>query len=273
VSAEKDYALGTHDEEILRLGLQHRVWRPATLDGWMRAGMTSGSRVIDIGAGPGYAALDAAEIVGPSGEVVAVERSERFISFAQDQAKKRGFSWVRCVQADLVEDRLELSDFDIAWCRWVACFVSSPQRLVQRIAASLRPGGRVLFHEYADYASWRVSPRSKVFEQFVAEVMASWRYYGGEPDIALDLPALLTAAGLKVISVRPIIHAIRSTDYMWQWPSTFVESGLRRLVELKRVDSDWADGVREAVRELEQNPDAMMMSPLVLELIAEHPFG
>src|SRR5438094_1173159 len=29
--SEKDYILGTHDEELLRLGLQHRVWRPVVL--------------------------------------------------------------------------------------------------------------------------------------------------------------------------------------------------------------------------------------------------
>ena len=38
-----------------------------------------GSRVIDIGCGPGYATLDLAEIVGRTGEVFAIERSERFL--------------------------------------------------------------------------------------------------------------------------------------------------------------------------------------------------
>src|SRR5205085_5527349 len=67
--SEKDYVLGTHDEELIRLGLQHRVWRPIVLDCWQRAGITIGKRVLDLGAGPGYAALDLAEIVGFSGEV------------------------------------------------------------------------------------------------------------------------------------------------------------------------------------------------------------
>jgi len=46
---ERDYVLGTHDEEIARLGLQHRVWRPTVLDCWYRAGITVGSTVIDVG--------------------------------------------------------------------------------------------------------------------------------------------------------------------------------------------------------------------------------
>jgi len=40
---DSDYVLGTHDEEIARLGIQHQVWRPHMLDAWARAGMTRGS--------------------------------------------------------------------------------------------------------------------------------------------------------------------------------------------------------------------------------------
>jgi ubiquinone/menaquinone biosynthesis C-methylase UbiE len=76
---DRDYVLGTHDEELARLGLQHRVWRPVVLDCWQRAGLTVGKRGLDVGAGPGYATVDLAEIVGPTGEIVALERSQNFI--------------------------------------------------------------------------------------------------------------------------------------------------------------------------------------------------
>ena len=76
MTKERDYVLGTHDKELARLGLQHRVWRPVVLDCWQRAGITVGKRVLDIGSGPGYAAVDLAKIVGQTGEVVAIERSK-----------------------------------------------------------------------------------------------------------------------------------------------------------------------------------------------------
>ena len=78
MGTDRDYVLGTHDEELARLGLQHRVWRPVVLDCWQTAGLTVGKRVLDVGAGPGYATVDLAEIVGPTGEVVALERSRNF---------------------------------------------------------------------------------------------------------------------------------------------------------------------------------------------------
>src|SRR5205085_7389357 len=85
--SEKDYVLGTHDEELLRLGLQHRIWRPVVLDCWQKAGITVGSSVLDVGAGPGYATTDLAEIVGPAGKVVAVERSSNFVRTLKERCQ------------------------------------------------------------------------------------------------------------------------------------------------------------------------------------------
>src|SRR6476620_11014056 len=90
--SEKDYVLGTHDEELVRLGLQHRVWRPMVLDCWQRAGITVGKRVLDLGAGPGYASIDLAEIIGPTGEVVGGERSARVLEAARRDCAERGLS-------------------------------------------------------------------------------------------------------------------------------------------------------------------------------------
>jgi len=66
---ERDYVLGTHHEEIARLRLQHRVWRARVLEAWRGAGFAPGHTLLDIGCGPGYAALDLAEIVGPGGRI------------------------------------------------------------------------------------------------------------------------------------------------------------------------------------------------------------
>ena len=93
MTLDSDHVLGTHDEEIARLGIQHQVWRPHMLDAWARAGMTRGSRVVDFGAGPGYATCDAAEIVGPRGQVTAIERSPHFLEFAGREMRRRNLSW------------------------------------------------------------------------------------------------------------------------------------------------------------------------------------
>src|SRR5262245_34753610 len=87
--SESDYFLGTHEDEISRLALQHRVWRPRVLEAWRRAGFSAGQTLIDVGCGPGHATVDLAEIVGSTGRVVAVDRSRRFLNFLQAECRRR----------------------------------------------------------------------------------------------------------------------------------------------------------------------------------------
>src|SRR3982751_5316816 len=95
-----DYVLGTHDEELARLGLQHRVWRPVVLECWQRTGITVGSRVLDVGAGPGYATVDLAEIVGPTGRVDAVERSSNFVNAIKNAVRRQSLANVDVHELD-----------------------------------------------------------------------------------------------------------------------------------------------------------------------------
>ena len=139
---DRDYVLGTHDEEIERLGLQHRVWPPQVLDAWKRAGITLGQTVLDVGCGPGHATLDLAEIVGPRGKVVAVDRSRRFLDALEAARRARGLGRIETHEQDLDLADLPAADADAAWSRWVIAFVRDPRALVGRIARSLRPGGR-----------------------------------------------------------------------------------------------------------------------------------
>lgn len=266
--AERDYVLGTNDEELERLGLQHRVWRPIALDCWRRAGITFGSRVLDAGAGPGYATMDLAELVGPNGEVIAIERSERFLTFAKSAAAARGLTNIRFRQADLMMEPLGELNVDAVWCRWVASFVSSPEKLVNEIAGALRPGGAAIFHEYVDYRTWRLAPRRLAMESFVDEVVASWQASGGEPDVALNFPTFFRAAGLRIAEVHPRILTLSPRDYAWQWPASFVEINLARLLELGRVNSEWAESVRREFREATADPMTLLNTPLFLEIIA-----
>ncbi|MBX7135667.1 MAG: methyltransferase domain-containing protein [Fimbriimonadaceae bacterium] len=266
---DRDYILGTHDEEIERLGLQHRVWRPYAWECWRTAGVTAGSRVVDLGAGPGYATVDLAEIVTPCGEVFAIERSAQFLAHAKNACAQRSLGQVQFQEADVMLDDLRPRDMDAVWCRWLASFVSDPALLVRKVAGMLRPGGRAMFHEYFDYAPWRAAPRRPALEEFTRMVMQSWRDAGGDPDVAVNFPPFLEAAGLKVIHKSPIVFAIGPDDYRWQWPKAFIKSGLDRLVSLGVADEGFAEEVRREFAEGEADPTAIMMTPIVLEIIAE----
>ena len=265
---EKDYILGTHDEEIARLGLQHRVWRPRALDSWRRAGFTAGQTILDIGCGPGYASLDLAEITGPDGMVHALDRSKRFLDTLAHMARHRGLANIDIHEVDLNESPIPDLQVDAAWARWVFAFVRQPKRLLSEIARVIRPGGAFVIHEYFDYSTWRLTPQSTEMEEFVRETMESWRSEGGEPDIGLELPHWLGDFGFAVQSVKPIIDIVSPANYVWQWPKTFLHVGLRRLAELGRISGKRAAEIQASFNERESDPQTLMVTPGLLEIIA-----
>lgn len=265
---EKDYVLGTHDEEIARLGLQHEVWRERVLQLWERAGIEPGTRVVDVGAGPGYGTLELAHQVGREGEVVALERSGRFVTHGTAQVLAHRYQHVQFIEHDVLQP-FPCSDMEASWCRWVASFVTSPGILLDNIAAALRPGGVAMFHEYADYGSWRLLPRRPMLEDFVGQVMESWREAGGEPDIALQLPAMLEARGFRITHLEPVVWVLEPKQPAWRWLASFIEVGPQRLLELGRVDAAWVAQLHAELRAAEREPGTRMITPMVFEILAE----
>ena len=266
--ADSDYVLGTHDAEIERLGLQHRVWRPRMLDAFRRAGITSGQHVADIGCGPGYAAIDLAEIVGASGQVTAYDQSARFLAHLRTMCQNRGLANVEIVEADLATFNFPHQIMDALWCRWVLAFVPTPERLVRQACLSLRPNGIAVFHEYLDYGSWCFMPSRPALERFVHDVIASWRSAGGEPNIGKDLPLMLERAGLDVISITPIIDVVTPDNFVWNWPEEFLKVNVSRLRELGRISKQEADEVLAEFEAVKAISGVRMVTPCVLEVIA-----
>lgn len=236
---------------------------------WRRAGIHGGARVLDVGAGPGYAAADFAEIVGPEGAVVAVERSGRFVEAGRNMLARHGFGNVRYHELDLMVDPLPAGEFDASWCRWVACFVASPPLLLDKIAAAIRPGGVALFHEYIEYDSFRISTAGARMDEFVRQVEQGWRAAGGEPNVAPAVVALLQERGFTIRESNPRVFCVRPGDEMWQWPASFVKIHLKHQLELGAIEQDWANAVLHEFAAAERNPATLMITPMVLEIVAE----
>jgi len=263
MSEDKSYVIGTHDAEIERLGVQHRVWRSSVLDFWRLGGVTQGMTVIDAGAGPGHATLDLAEIVGPAGRVIAIERSRRFLDALEASAAARGLRNIETIEADLAEVDWTRFAADRLWCRWVLAFVPDAASVVHGMARAVRPGGALLFHEYYDYASWKLSPRSAAFEAYVAKIIARWRATGSEPDIALDLPPLLEAIGMCVETVRPVVFSAAMDDDAARWPMGFAREYLPSMIASGDLTQSEGDAVLRAL-----DAAKLVITPGVLQIKA-----
>ena len=266
--SERDYVLGTHDAEIDRLRLQHRVWRPRMLDAWRRGGITQGQTVVDVGCGPGYASLDLSEIVGPAGRVIAVERSARFLDALRHAAEHNGLANIATLEADITEKPIGDGIADAAWCRWVFSWMTRPELGVANIARVLKPSGVAIFHEYLDYASWGLAPRSEAFSEFVRAIIASVTRTGATIDSALVLPRLLEEAGFDIVSLTPIVDVVAPDNYVWQWPTAFARGYREKLVADGLITADRAREALAALDRAEKEGGVRMITPIVLEIIA-----
>lgn len=265
-----DYLLGTHDEELRRLGLQHHVWRARVLDAWRRAGVRAGSTVIDAGAGPGWATADLAESVGPGGRVWALERSDRYIDVLSERARVLGHHQVTPVQIDLAADALPVSEADVLWMRWVLCFLAEPARVLAKLAQALRPGGVAVLHEYVHWETHALYPAPKpAYDRFVRLTLEDWRASGGEPNVGRDLPRWCEDAGLRVREVRALGEIVRPSEVMWNWPAGFARSHARHLVAGGKADAVWADALNAELDAAERDPASMIVTPYLMEVTAE----
>jgi SAM-dependent methyltransferase len=234
---------------------------------WCQGGCT----IVDIGCGPGYATLDLAEIVGFGGRVIAIDRSRRFLDWLARDAAARRLENIDIVEGDLGDTILPEACADFIWCRWLLAFVSAPAAVIEKMVRALKPGGSLMIQEYYDYRSWRLAPATPEIEYMCEVVMKSWRAEGGEPDIGIALPALLSDAGLDVTLAEAVTFVSRPRDFSWQWTDAFVASAPSRLVELGWLTIEEAERIRIAWRARTADPKTLMFSPGVMQLIARKP--
>jgi ubiquinone/menaquinone biosynthesis C-methylase UbiE len=124
-------------------GPQIRSWlRDATAAMIDMAGVTQGSRVLDVAAGAGDQTRDLVERVGPEGHVLAVDLSAPILELAQRNIERAGFRNVEFRVADGENLDVEDASFDAAVCRLGLMLFPEPLQGLREMHRALRPGGR-----------------------------------------------------------------------------------------------------------------------------------
>ena len=107
----------------------------------MRPHLARGSRVLDVGCGPGTSLRRVARLVA-DGEVVGVDLSIEMLRLAHERSKKEGIGNVAFYQADVAAlPSVFGASFDVAYSCLVHHHLERPLEAVRNITASLRPGG------------------------------------------------------------------------------------------------------------------------------------
>lgn len=194
VRRSHEYELGHSDRELTRLNSQALLVDPMTRQFFINAGIVAGMRVLDIGSGAGHVAFLAADLVGPTGEVVGTDRSPVAVAAAAKAARARGLTNVSFRHgdpSDLVFDR----PFDAIVGRYVLCFSASPVAMLRKISDHLRPGGIIVFHESGGLGATSF-PASPSYDRCHEWIVQTFRKVGTNPQMCVDLYSAYLGAGL-----------------------------------------------------------------------------
>jgi SAM-dependent methyltransferase len=208
-----DYALGYTDAEQERLIRQAALIAPYTERLFREAGVGSGCRVLDLGSGMGDVSMLVARLVGPSGEVVGVERDATSIERAQARVAAAGFGNVRFLNTDankIVTDQL----FDAVVGRFILMFVPDPVSVLRSVARLVRPGGVLAFQEPSWIPMLALGDRLPLWSCVLRSIHETILRSGANPEMGLALYPIFQEIGLPAPSMRLEIPLGSNADFI-----------------------------------------------------------
>lgn len=265
---ENAYILGTDEQELYRLGLQHQVWASEAQHGWKLAQFSAGQTILDLGCGPGFCSKELAFMTGPTGKIIGIDRSETYIDYLNKTAQLHHLN-IEGIVADFDKMELEDESLDGMYCRWALAWLPNPKEILAKVLQALKPGGRMVIHEYYDWSTFQTEPNFPPLTKAIKAALKSFKDSENEIDIGRQLPKLAGKLGINVLNIRPMVKLATPKDATWQWPKSFFHSYFPRLIEAGYLSQDEVSAALAALNELENQIGATIFCPMMMEIVAE----
>ncbi|WP_242154133.1 methyltransferase domain-containing protein [Sphingomonas sp. BAUL-RG-20F-R05-02] len=204
-------------------------------------GITPGARVLDVGCGNGDLSRYVAGLAGPSGEVVAIDRSEQALAMARTIDADSGAAHIQYRAADLSGDLPDLGRFDAIVGRRVLMYLPDAAKTLERLAAMANPDAILAFQEHA-----RAGLPAGLGDLALHRQLYDWNWStvaaeGGDVGLALRLAELMQQVGLSVEQARG--EAILLHPHQPSFVPTLTHAMLPRIVErgiasVEQIDPD-----------------------------------
>jgi SAM-dependent methyltransferase len=194
-----EYALGSDDLEIARLQSQANIIAEPTALLLRRAGIGPGMRVLDLGSGPGDVTFQVAQLVGPDGFVVGIDRDPAQLAAAERRLAASGLRNVAFRQGD-VRTFTDGEAFDAAVCRLLLIHLPDAVDVLAHHIGNLRPAGLFVAVDY-DMGGMRSVPEVGLYSRIRDWLLAGFSQIDGNPYIGHLLPMALAEAGFEDVDV------------------------------------------------------------------------
>jgi SAM-dependent methyltransferase len=190
-----DYLLGHSDHELDRLTIQARTLSAHTNLLFRRAGLSPGQRVLDIGCGVGDVSFIATQLVGETGHVVGIDRSQTAIDTARERARFGGHRNVDFIVGDLTDPQVP-GKFDAIVGRLVLMYLPDPVAALARLRSVLRLQGLIVIQE-GDLTSIGAEPECPTITQLREWFVAGFARSGAATQMGARLCSVMHRAGFS----------------------------------------------------------------------------
>ena len=188
------YAMGSSDRERRRLMRQGELLRELLADAFRAAGIGPGMRVLDIGSGAGDVAMLAAELVGPTGSVVGLDKDSASIAWATKRVADAGITNIHFQTAQF-DEFTDSRPFDALVGRFILLYLPDPTATLRHLARVLRSGAAIAFFEPDFTIPSRVLPEMPEFERCGGWISEALRRAGARTDMGMRLYSTYRDAG------------------------------------------------------------------------------
>ena len=164
------------------------------------AGVVEGMSILELGCGPGEVSELLSDMVGPDGQVVAVDQSRDMLAAATSRLD--GKRNVRFTCGDLngdiqFMDVMEHGTFDAIVGRRVLMYLSNPAQVLSRLLPWLQDSGLVIFEEVDTSICPGHVADMPAHVQATSLLDRMLQQEGVDRSIGFHLPAIFLAAGLQ----------------------------------------------------------------------------
>ena len=254
------------NSELERLAFQHEVWADETRRLFNKANLKGAERILEPGCGPGYCIREFAN--EGIKEIWGVDSSELFINHLKKWVKNQQIeNRIKPLCSDLLQVQLPENYFDACYCRWLLMFVPDVEKAVQKVYASLAPGGVFAIMEYGPFLNISISPPSKTFDKIYEGVFQLISNWGGNPDIGLQLPEILEKTGFKNVQASSISKSANPGSQLWKWIE-MTGSNHKNLVENGIIDLEDLQAYENLMNTRSKNRDSVFTAPTVQHITA-----
>lgn len=245
----RDYVLNQgFADERKRLAGMESLWDPGSQALLDELGIGSGWRCLEVGAGGGSMVQWMAD---RGASVLAIDIDTRFVeSLASDAIEVR--------RVDLRTDPLPQGEFDLVHSRLVLEHLSDRRQILDRLAATLRPGGWMVIEDY-DWTCFGFEGESPGFSDIAEVILGFMAKAGFERDYGRRVVADIEAAGLTEVRGEGRARLIDPSSPGFDFFRLTFESLRGAIVDAGLLSAEEADAAAEQF-----NEDVRLLTPLMM---------